>query len=170
MVSRPIQGQHILFMNCFQRESKFKTSSTPRVFCKCNKINLNNDRLWFFEKCYWKRKSTIYWTQTEAICHLSENVMTKALLVRHHTARVLPYGEVNTIVVIMPKKEGEWRDESMKNVEGKNPQEVAVVVVMMRCWQLIGDICNWSFHVMQDLWQLQLKFYLWCKRIRCINT
>ena len=44
----------------------------------------------------------------DVICNL------KALQARHNVKLVLPYGEVNTIVVIKPKKEGDQRDERRK--------------------------------------------------------
>ena len=42
------------------------------------------------------------------------NLNKQPLQARHHVKRVQPYGEVNNIGVLKPKKEGERRDERMK--------------------------------------------------------
>ena len=43
----------------------------------------------------------------------------KALNTRYHKALVMPYREVDTVVVIKPKEEGEQRDEGRRKNEGK---------------------------------------------------
>ena len=71
-------------------------------------------------KCQWNIQSTIYWKQTLTIFPQIKKVLTsfitleKVLQARHHTTRGHPYGEVNTVVVIKPKREVEQRDERRK--------------------------------------------------------
>ena len=61
---------------------------------------------------YWKNST--YLSSEQKGYEIIYNLKKETLQARHHVTLVQPYGEVDTAVVINPKKEGEQRDESRK--------------------------------------------------------